>query len=865
MKTIGVAPRAIALALSLVLGLPHPAFALRVQAGLESDTGPELERKLNPTHATAAGLEEFQIVSQLNLVGEPPTLMAYHPMDSILLLGNVRDPLPELPPPLRTFTSRFEALNVLTKQSISLPGQLIDTLTDSQWGTRSVAFSPDGQHLFLHQTGRGDRVIVYDWRMGVPVHPEGRFEGIRRLAVNPDGGTIYFVRSRHKDWEVFPFDVGSGKVRWEEALLLSRGRLAPKPADLLISPDGRRLYVRFTIFTLGLPISNAKVVVYDLPNRQEIGSFSWMEEGGWFEKGEPRGPVDKTLALSLDGKELYVALPDPDPVYDKILTFDTESGKLKNQTQVAGRIAHLVTDPKGSLQVISEVVGGKREGKLVRILSVLQRVPEGPKVSQGVPPILPFQPSSAGLEEGGVPEYFPYRVIPFGRDPRLERQMGWRKQEYARRLVQDRSTGNRFLIKAKRWAVGSDGSPWYYKNDPVREYLGFRLARALQANVPDVVIPPIRERTAFVRYLRTQFEETYNPEDAYLVRVSTDYDLKDEAIQRKHFKQAFTRNLVAALFMRKYDFHMRNLGILRDSQRPLMMFDHDVSFHSNYASIAEFTATFSRNYWQPRGKVVVGQPFWWIVPNRLLDRIDLEELAAAVEGVERLDLSEFKRKVLRELPRRARQEVLGHLEYLQARQKTIRADALKFFEWLTSPRRMIPIQDEGGTTIYTLVRESSAKMPILKIRQIRAALASAGLEERQAALPILHSWGHIKSAAPVLQRVVVGQSVAGHLPQLEKLARLDDHFLVDEGTDTIVRLIELGTDSVRYYGGLEESQRFAAMAQEALISVEAKLPTAPEFLIQLREILALAGIPEGVLATGLEEFALELDSVTVGA
>lgn len=66
MKTIGVASRAIALALCLALGLPGPAGAspelsrraLRVQAGLESDTGPELERELNPTHATTAGMEE---------------------------------------------------------------------------------------------------------------------------------------------------------------------------------------------------------------------------------------------------------------------------------------------------------------------------------------------------------------------------------------------------------------------------------------------------------------------------------------------------------------------------------------------------------------------------------------------------------------------------------------------------------------------------------------------------------------------------------------------------------------------------------------------------------------------------------------
>lgn len=57
MRFLGVAPRAIALSLSLALGLPDPAFALRVQAGLESASEPDLKASL--LEGTSAGLEEL--------------------------------------------------------------------------------------------------------------------------------------------------------------------------------------------------------------------------------------------------------------------------------------------------------------------------------------------------------------------------------------------------------------------------------------------------------------------------------------------------------------------------------------------------------------------------------------------------------------------------------------------------------------------------------------------------------------------------------------------------------------------------------------------------------------------------------------
>jgi hypothetical protein len=112
-----------------------------------------------------------------------------------------------------------------------------------------------------------------------------------------------------------------------------------------------------------------------------------------------------------------------------------------------------------------------------------------------------------------------------------------------------------------------------------------------------------------------------------------------------------------------------------------------------------------------------------------------------------------------------------------------------------------------------------------------------------------------------LRAVVIGRSVAERFPQVKQLAGLEERFLIDEGPDTMVWLIERGIDSVQYYGGLEEGRRFAAAAQRALISVEQRLANAPTFLAGLEEILTLAGIPSDVVSAGLEQFSRELDAL----
>lgn len=137
---------------------------------------------------------------------------------------------------------------------------------------------------------------------------------------------------------------------------------------------------------------------------------------------------------------------------------------------------------------------------------------------------------------------------------------------------------------------------------------------------------------------------------------------------------------------------------------------------------------------------------------------------------------------------------------------------------------------------------------------------AAGLEEM-----VAERLDGLRSAAPELRTVVIGRSVADKFQALRTLAGLEERFLVDEGADTVVRLAEWDVSSVAYYGGLEEAGAFASLAEQAFIAVEPHSPSAPTFLAQLREILILAGIPQDVLAAGLEEFAAELESLAVGA
>ncbi|PIQ82742.1 MAG: hypothetical protein COV76_01890 [Candidatus Omnitrophica bacterium CG11_big_fil_rev_8_21_14_0_20_64_10] len=138
---------------------------------------------------------------------------------------------------------------------------------------------------------------------------------------------------------------------------------------------------------------------------------------------------------------------------------------------------------------------------------------------------------------------------------------------------------------------------WRDKNSRAREYAAFRILRALQVNVADVVLPdqsdwPALERAAGVSAAADQ---------PYLVRLTQSYRLNDPEVLRKDFRSAFSRALVGALFIRKWDFAAHNFGELADAPGPMMMFNNDLAFHADASEIADFFDLFFINFFWADG------------------------------------------------------------------------------------------------------------------------------------------------------------------------------------------------------------------------------------------------------------------------
>lgn len=171
-----------------------------------------------------------------------------------------------------------------------------------------------------------------------------------------------------------------------------------------------------------------------------------------------------------------------------------------------------------------------------------------------------------------------------------------------------------------------------------------------------------------------------------------------------------------------------------------------------------------------------------------------------------------------------------------------------------------------------LIREGQGPFDLKNLgpaaRKFRAAhnlpeeYPAAGLEESAR-----ERWQGMRSAAEGPVAVVIGPSVSVRFGGLEELARLDGgrRIFIDRGADTVIQLMEAGMEEARYYGGVEEASRFETMGQEAGIRVKGYLPQEGSFLVQLRNILTLAGVPESVIEAGLEEFAAQIDSIAIGA
>ncbi|MFH1061393.1 MAG: hypothetical protein V1747_00700 [Candidatus Omnitrophota bacterium] len=263
-----------------------------------------------------------------------------------------------------------------------------------------------------------------------------------------------------------------------------------------------------------------------------------------------------------------------------------------------------------------------------------------------------------------LPEWSAYSVDSMDNHPQLQAQLGEKALEYQRRLLKRKTDGALFFIKTRYQPRQPNQLDfiWQTKNEASRENAAFALGRFMDANVCDIILPEKEQAKALASYIGAL------PEDIYLVRAANDYKLSDEQVRQKTFKKAFTRNLVLAILIRKYDFHAANHSPISDAQ-VAMMFDNDQSFHKDLININMFTLAFMENFF-PTFR------YKSINARQLLDFISVEELVAAVDFCEnKLAIG----KVLDEMAYRQVESFI-HIEYAEARAKTLRADMLEFFQ-----------------------------------------------------------------------------------------------------------------------------------------------------------------------------------------
>lgn len=298
-----------------------------------------------------------------------------------------------------------------------------------------------------------------------------------------------------------------------------------------------------------------------------------------------------------------------------------------------------------------------------------------------------------------LPEWSEYTVESIEEYAELKNQLEGKLLEYQSRLLKRKQDGALFFLKTRYQPRELDQVDyiWPTKNEASRENAAFALGRFIDANVCDIILPEKEQAEALAAYIGAL------PEDIYLVRIGNDYKLEDPEVRQKTFKKAFTRNLVLAVLIRKYDFHTANHSPISDAQ-VAMMFDNDQSFHNDLINMKTFIPAFMENFF----------PLFRynnINARQLLDFISVEELVDAVNFCEnKLDIS----KVLAEMSnfdnyRKVQASI--HLEYAEVRAKTLRADILELFKEIFAHNQMF----KKGTLEY----EQLSK----EITQIKQALS----------------------------------------------------------------------------------------------------------------------------------------------
>lgn len=204
-----------------------------------------------------------------------------------------------------------------------------------------VKVAPDGGHAYVASL-KNDAISYFsrDEENGELTYAdfvtqtdigEDALNGVRSIAMSPDGEFIYSVAMFSNSLATFDRNTGTGALSFVDAIYDADGGVdgLDGPRSIVISPDGKNLYVA--------AYDDNKLSVYSRNSVTGAASFLGVYEEGDQDVEELTGP--HALALSPDGKNLYVALWSNEIiVFDRnsssgLLTYGSKLSYLEGETK----------------------------------------------------------------------------------------------------------------------------------------------------------------------------------------------------------------------------------------------------------------------------------------------------------------------------------------------------------------------------------------------------------------------------------------------------------------------------------------------------------------------------------------------------
>jgi hypothetical protein len=181
-----------------------------------------------------------------------------------------------------------------------------------------------------------------------------------------------------------------------------------------------------------------------------------------------------------------------------------------------------------------------------------------------------------------------------------------------------------------------------------------------------------------------------------------------------------------------------------------------------------------------------------------------------------------------------------------------------------------PLMNESALVWFrsALAEEQPAALSVSLVLNPGMTLGvGAGLEDNYAAASERVDQFRSTSAPDSRWVVIIGREIAQRFPGLQVVASLwNQRIVVDNGNaaDTMARAAQRG-DAIHFYGGLEEGAVFRTLAERANMPIVTHNPAGWSFLLLIQDILRALGVPEEVLATGLEEFSDDIQALGAAA